>query len=265
MSVESESAKRYHGKEGLLFLSSLALLLSPFIKIGGPITVKIKEFLEIPVEVSDALPAIAFFYLSTLALAFYVFVEWRRLETSERKTIQNWSFAAFETIAVLALYWRYSDLLKNTPYGKFSPLWFAPFLIVGFLFGMAFSMFRFAFSLMRTREEAKRKNLPRIPRQAKEMIAGNCLMILLILLPATIAAFYFYPGPTRWVPSVLLLLAVVPGLPAFDFAKVDHSDGTRPLDKLKAVTDWSDHMERAAVLFDRDSSAKEFARPQFLC
>ena len=217
MKEESDSIKRYHAKEGLILLSSLVLLLSPFIKIGGPIAIKFKEWLEIPVEVSDALPAIALFYLSTLALAFYVFVEWRRLDDSERKSVQNWSFAAFEALAVFALYWRYADLMRNTPYGKFSPLWFVPFVVLGFLFGTAISMFRFAFSLRRTRDEAKSKHLPRMPRQAKEMIVGNILFLLLVLVPGTVAAFYFYPGPTWWVPGVLLLVSIVPGLPPMVF------------------------------------------------
>ena len=250
MSRESDVIKSYRVKEGWLLLSSLALLLSPFIKIGGPITVTIKEFLEIPVEVSDALPAIAFFFLSTLALVFYVFVEWCRLDNSERKHLQRWTLCVFESIAAVVLYWRYSDLMKDTPYGKFSPFWFVPFIALGYLLGIAGAMFHFAFSLKRSRDEANRKHLPPMPRQAKEMIIGSILVILLILVPCTVAAFYFYPGPTWWVPCVLLIVSIVPGLSSFGFLFEKHPDGTVPLDKVKAVTDWSDHMEHIVQIMN---------------
>ena len=258
MKKESDSIKRYHTKEGFLFLSSFALLfLSPYIKIGKTVAVHIRDFLELPIEITDELPALALLYLTTLALAFYVFVEWRRLDDSERKSIQNWSFAAFEAFAVFALYWRYADLMRNTPYGQFSPLWFVPFVVLGFLFGTAISMFRFAFSLRRTRDEAKCKHLPRMPRQAKEMIIENSQFSLLVLVPGTVAAFYFYPGPTWWVPCVLLLVSIVPGLPTYGFLSEEHSDEIPPLDQLKAVTDWSDHMEHLAKLMKR-APYKEF-------
>lgn len=258
MKEESDSIKRYHAKEGFLFLSSLALLfLSPYIKIGKTVAVHIRDFLELPIEITDELPATALLYLSTAALAFYVFVVWRRLDQSEKKSVQNWSFAAFEALAVFALYWRYADLMRNTPYGKFSPLWFVPFVVLGFLFGTAISMFRFAFSLRRTRDEAKSKHLPRMPRQAMEMIVGNILFLLLVLVPGTVAAFYFYPGPTWWVPCVLLLVSILPGLPAYGFLSEEHSDEIPPLDQLKAVTDWSDHMEHLAKLMKR-APYKEF-------
>ena len=257
MMMNPDSIKNYHKKEGWLFLSSIALFLSPYIKIARPIAVTFNDFLEGSLEIADTLPAIALFYLSTLALAFYVFVEWQRLKTSEQRTIQNWSFVAFELIAVSVLYWRYSDLLKNTPYGEFSPLWFVPFIVLGFLFGMALSMFRFALSLRRSREEAKSKHLPRTPRQAKAMIFGNIMMILLVLIPGTIVAFKFYPGPTWWVPCALLLVSIVPGLPSYGFLSEEHLDETPPLDQLKAVTDWSDHMEHLAKLMKREPY-KEF-------
>lgn len=246
MKKESESIKHYCAKEGGLFLSSILLLISPYIKIGKPIAVKIRDFPELSLEISDELPAIALFYLSTLALAFYVFVEWRRLDQSEKKSIQNWSFISIESMALFALYWRYADLMKDTPYGKFSPLWFAPFIVLGFFFGMAISIFRFAFSLRRTREEAKTKNLPKTPRQAKEMIFGTVLMILVILLPASVAAFYFYPGPTWWIPCAFMIVSVLPGLPTYSFLYEKLSDETSPIDKLKAVTDMADHMEHIA-------------------
>ena len=250
MSWKSDLIKSYRVKEGWLLLSTLALLLSPFIKIGGPITVTIKESLEIPVEVSDALPAIAFFYLSTLALVFYVFVEWCRLDYSERKHLQRWTLCAFESIAAVVLYWRYADLFKDSPYGRFSPFWFVPFIALGYFFGMVGAMFHFAFSLRRSRDEAKRKHLPPMPRQAKEMIIGSILVILLILVPCTVAAFYFYPGPTWWVPCVLLIVSIVPGLPTYRFLFEKHPDETLPLDQLKAVTDWSDHMEHIVQLMN---------------
>lgn len=259
MSAESDSIKRYHTKEGFLFLSSLALLfLSPYIKIGKTVAVHIRDFLELPIEITDELPATALLYLSTAALAFYVFVVWRRLDQSEKKSVQNWSFAAFEAFAGFALYWRYVDLMKNTPYGIFSPLWFVPFITLGYLFGTVISMFLFAFSLMRSREDSKRKNLPRFPRQAKEMFVGNLLMILVVLLPASIVAFHYYPGPTRWVPFVLLLVSIVPGLPTYGFLRKKHPDGTTPIDQLKAVTDMADHMEKVALLLGKDQNAKEF-------
>ena len=248
MSKGSDSIKSYRVKEGWLLLSALALLVSPFIRIGGPVTVTIKEFLEIPVEVSDALPAIAFFYLSTLALVFYVFVEWCRLEKSERKRLRCWTLCLFESIAVVILYWRYADLFKDSPYGRFSPIWFVPFIALGYFFGMAGAMFRFAFSLRRSRDEAKRKNLPLMPRQAKGMIFGSVLLVLLVLVPCTVAAFYFYPGPTWWVPCVFFIVSIVPGLSVYVFLYEKPPDGILPLDKLKAITDWSDHMEHIVPL-----------------
>lgn len=229
-------------------MSSILLLISPYIKIGKPIAVKIRDFLELSLEVSDALPAIAFFFLSTLALVFYVFVEWCRLDNSERKHLKLWTLCVFESIAAVVLYWRYADLMKDTPYGKFSPFWFVPFIALGYLFGIAGAMFHFAFSLRRSRDEAKRKHLPPMPRQAKEMIIGNVLVILLILIPCTVAAFYFYPGPTWWVPCVLLIVSILPGLSTHRFLFEKHPDGTLPLAKLKAVTDWSDHMEHISQL-----------------
>lgn len=258
MKEESDSIKHYRAKEVALLVSSGLLLLSPFIKWGKPAAIKLMDRLEISLEISDELPALVLFYLSTVLLAFYVWVEWRRLDQSEKKSVQNWSFAAFEAFAVFALYWRYADLMKNTPYGKFSPLWFAPFVVLGFLFGTAISMFQFAFSLMRSREDAKRKKLPRLPRQAKEMFIGNILMLLVVLLPASIVAFHYYPGPTWWVPFVLLLVSIVPGLPTYGFLRKKHPDGTTPIDQLKAVTDMDDHMEKVSLLLGKDQNAKEF-------
>lgn len=257
MKEESVSIKHYRAKEVALLVSSGLLLLSPFIKWGKPAAIKLMDWFELSLEISDELPALVLFYLSTVVLAFYVWVEWRRLDPSEKKSIRNWSFAAFEAFAVFALYWRYADLMKNTPYGQFSPLWFVPFVVLGFLFGTAISMFRFAFSLRRTRDEAKSKHLPRMPRQAKEMIVGNILFLLLVLVPGTVAAFYFYPGPTWWVPCVLLLVSIVPGLPTYGFLSEEHPDKTPPLDQLKAVTDWSDHMEHLAKLMEK-APYKEF-------
>lgn len=246
--MESNSSKSYHVKEGLLFLSSIALFLSPYINLGNPLTLKIKELLELQVEISDSLPTIVLFYLSTIALAFYVLVEWCRLDKSERQSLQRWAMYVFESIAIFVLFWRYADLFKNTAYGRFSPFWFVPFIVLGYLSGLALSMFRFAFSLRRTRGEAKRKHLPRTPRQAKEMIRGNILIILLIIVPCTIAAFYFYPGPTRWVPSVLFLISIIPRVSAYGGLFVRRPDGTLPLDRLKMVTDWADHHETLAKL-----------------
>lgn len=231
-------------------MSSILLLISPYIKIGKPIAVKIRDFLELSLEVSEALPAIAFFYLSTLALVVYVFVEWCRLDDSARKHLQRWTLCVFESIAAVVLYWRYADLMKDTPYEKFSPLWFVPFIALGYFFGIAGAMFHFAFSLRRSRDEAKRKHLPPMPRQAKEMIIGSILVILLILVPCTVAAFYFYPGPTWWVPCVLLIVSIVPGLPSYRFLFEKHPDGTLPLNRLKAITDWSDHMEHIVQLMN---------------
>lgn len=257
MKTGSDSIKHYHTKEGLLVLSSFFLLISTFIKIGGPITIKIKEILEIPVEVSDSLPAIALFFLSTLVLAFYVFVEWRRLDTTEKRMLQNWTFFAFESFALFVLYWRYADLFKDSPYGHFSPFWFVPFFLIGYLLGTVASLFRFAFSLCRSRNEAKRRHLPRLPRQAKDIVVGNFLVILFVLIPATMASFHFYPGPTWWVPCTLLLVSIVPGLPSYGFLYKEQSDGTLPTDQLKSITNWSDHMEYVAKLVKK-GPYKEF-------
>lgn len=243
MTTESNSSRSYHVKEGLLFLSSIALFLSPYINLGNPLTLKIKELLELQVEISDSLPTIVLFYLSTIALAFYVLVEWCRLDKSERQSLQRWTMYVFESIAIFVLFWRYADLFKNTAYGRFSPFWFVPFIVLGYLSGLALSMFRFAFSLRRTRGEAKRKHLPRTPRQAKEMIRGNILIILLIIVPGTIAAFYFYPGPRRWVPSVLFLISIIPRVSAYGGLFVRRPDGTLPLDRLKGATDLADHVD----------------------
>jgi hypothetical protein len=246
MTTESNSSRRYHVKEGLLFLSSIALFLSPYINLRNPLTIKIKELLEIPVEISDSLPAIALFYFTTIALAFYVFVEWCRLDKAERKSLQRWTVYAFEGFAIFVLYWRYADLFKNSAYGRFSPLWFFPFIVLGYLSGLALAMFRFAFSLRRTRDEAKRKHLPRTPRQAKEMITGNIRIVLFVVVPGLIASFYFYPGPTRWVPAVLYLLSIIPRLSAYSGLFVKRPDGTRPLDRLKMITDWADQNDTLA-------------------
>lgn len=252
MTTESHSIEHYHAKEGWLFFSSIALFLSPFIKLGKPITVTIREFLELPVEISDSIPAIAFFYLSTVALAFYVFVEWHRLEKAERKRIKGWTFFFFEGFALFMLFWRYAALTENFPYGQVSPLWFVPFSVLGYLIGRTVSMSRFAFSLRRTRDEAKSKNLPRIPRQAKAMLVNNALVLLFVLLPATVAAFYFYPGPAWWVPSVLFLAFFLVGLPTYGHLSAKRPDGTSPLDRLKAITDLADHDETLIELAQRN-------------
>lgn len=258
MKKESDSIKHYRAKGGLLLLSSVLLFLSPFIKLGKPVAIKLMDRLELSLEISDELPALVLFYLSTVTFALYVWVEWQRLDNSEKKSIRDWPFYILEAVAVFTLYWRYADLMKNTPYGKFSPLWFVPFVVLGFLFGTAISMFRFAFSLRRTRDEAKSKHLPRMPRQAKEMIGGNILLLLLVLVPGTGVAFYFYPGPTCWVPFVILLASAVPGLPTYGYLRKKHPDGTTPIDQLKAVTDMADHMEKVALLLGKDQNAKEF-------
>lgn len=236
------TGKYYRTKEGLLFFSASLLFLSGYFSFSSEAaTAHWGNALSIPLSISEKMTPVSFFFVATLALVFYVYVEWCRLDTSEKKGLRNWTFPLFESWGVFALYCRYPEVFKDTPYALFSPLWFLPFIAVGYLWGMSFSWACLSVSLKRPKDEAKRKHLSRFPSQAKRFLVRNALIVAFILIPTAIVSFRYYPGPAYWVPCMLFLISF---LSAIRFKMIFY----RPSPIVKKIVDSVDRMEEMAQM-----------------
>ena len=181
-----ELSSRYYKAEVACWFCGGILLVCRFIGLAPDQAI---PFLNI--TPADSLGYIRALGALTLAAALYLFVEWKLSESAARQARGRFLRLAVTCIWILATLWAaYPLLAQGTAFADVAPIWFVAFSLSGIFIGMGTSLLIYAAQLIRSREEAERLHLPRIPIPSRiNLVLWTPLVMLLLVIFYVLVAF----------------------------------------------------------------------------
>jgi uncharacterized protein len=176
--TDSSLSTRYYAAEVTAWLLAALLVVGRIVGIapGQPIPV-----LHIQLADPQSFPRVVALLLLFALLYFYV--EWRTSPEEPRR--RYWAQIRAVAAAVFgcfALWFSYPLITTGTRFEGISTGWYFASLTLGTLLGFTFTWVFFAIAGIRTRAEAERLNLPRIPGLARFMLICSGLLATVLIL-----------------------------------------------------------------------------------
>lgn len=257
MHNEADLSARYYTAEASVWVIGGILMFSNFFGITPGQTLPI---LNITINNNHHIYRI----LATLLLAavLYMVVEWKLSVPKAR--IAPWRRARPTVTglwSIASLWITYPLISEDTQFASISPAWYLTFLAVGVAIGALTTTSCISALVIRSHEESKRLQLPRIPVAAKAQFILS-IPILLILLGSYYVAYNFSPPEIHEVACaivlVVLVLMIIDGWSSLVFAR--DKDGQRisydqRINRLKEIFDGHDHTYQLSS--QREIAAKE--------
>ena len=204
---------RYYTSEKLTLVIGLLLIFWHVLGIQDPMTVPLLNIkLHDPNKFSLATT------LVLLILVTFTVIEWKQSSESARQYgLSRIRFVVTLIIASVSLWMTLPILTKETSLANVPRVWYLCYLALGVGIGTFSLLLAFSTLMIRSKEEARRLDLPRIPMATRsQYMAGG--PILLVLL----AGFYVM---NHYAPLTLLpLTSWLTGLPIVLFLIRDVSD-----------------------------------------
>ena len=193
-----ELSSRYYAAEWTVWVLICILMASHFLPatLGQRIPI-----LNLLVEDARLVPRIIGFLLFGMIL--YLWLEWSQ-SAKEARSLPLSALRAGTTalMAGASLWLSYPTIVFETEYSGVSPAWFIAFIVIGMLIGACVSMLIFATLMIRTPEEARKHQLPRIPVATKSQY---CLSIPILLALVGIYYLLYWLSPAvLHVPAFVL-------------------------------------------------------------
>ncbi len=183
-----ELSARYYVAETVIGLLGAILIVSRFVGLDASQRVPV---LKIVLEDMQNYPRVVAALL--MASTLYLLFEWKQSPKESRKSYWSQARAGITTVfAFTSLWLSYPVITINTGFAIYSPGWFLGFLLIGFILGEFISILVFSSFMIRTQEEARNLNLPRIPVATRAQYT-MCIPIVILLLVAFFILRHYSP------------------------------------------------------------------------
>ena len=242
-----ELSSRYYAAERLVWVLSSVLSALHFLPATSGQRIPILNLL---VEDARLVPRIVGFLLFGMIL--YLWLEW----SQSAKAARSLPLSALRggitvLIAGASFWWSYPTLVFETEYSGVSPAWFIAFIVVGMLIGACVSGLIFATLMIRTPEESRTHQLPRIPVATFSQYCVS-IPILLALLGAYCLLHWLSPAVLHvpalvFTGSAFLLAGFAEPLSLFVFhrengVRVPFAERVAQLKTIHDTHDYSYHL-----------------------
>lgn len=192
---------RYYNAERLTIIISLVLI---FYQVFG-----LDEFTSIPViDVKLREPAqfpFAATIVLVIALAFTI-IEWMQSSgVARHKFIFRIRLAITLAFAYVATWLNYPALIKDTPFSTIPWLWVLCYTSIGFGIGALLSVLILSTLMIRSAEQARQTDLPRIPVAAQRQYIIWGPIIFALIISVFVANHY---SPKELLPLVPFLIGI---------------------------------------------------------
>jgi hypothetical protein len=221
---QQDLSSRYYAAEAMVWLVAIFLFIARFVGLGPAQSLPI---VDVAIARQEQLPRLTALLLCLVAL--YMVAEWTLSRRSAKaRASAKVRFALTLACASAAIWIWYPVVVAGTRLFPIAPSWVAAFVVYGLLLGGVISLLIDVVLMIRTVEESKRIQLPRIP------VASHAQLV--VFLPALIlllALYYplrsFAPAPARDVSLILtsasLVAAILHGTLPWFFPR--DADGNR--------------------------------------
>jgi hypothetical protein len=232
--TDNSLSPRYYAAEVTVWLLAALLILARIVGVapGQPVPV-----LNVQLADPRSFPRVVAMLL--VAALAYFYIEWRSSPDQPRR----WYLAQIRAIAsagwaCFGLWLSYPLITEGTRFEDISTVWYIASVILGLLLGCAFTWVYLAAAGIRSRAEAERLSLPRIPGLARFMLI--CSGSLAVVLVAASWMLYSYaPAAVKLICIGLVLggylIVLIGDIAAFYFQQ----DATGKRIPFARSTAWS--------------------------
>ena len=213
MSLPPKLSSRYYNAELFFFSLGGILILARIFGI---------EIGTLPgLDVSLVNPADSFRVIALLQIATFAYMYMERnqamlvgnLLRAERRR-----FVLDSTLLVLVMLIAYPLIFKGSRYEHLSPWWMLAFFALSFAFSLFLSSFLSSLLFIRTSDEAKKLDLPRIPIATGSMLIAGMVVVPIFVVVAYIM-WRFVPSSSQvfvgWISGAVFMFTILGGVVSF--------------------------------------------------